>query len=125
MLKTVNPATGRIVETYETHSDKGVEKIINATDKSWHQWRTTSFTQRGALMQNISTILRSRKEELARIMALEMGKVLREGIAEIENVPGFANITHIMLKVFWRMNSLKQRHSVRLLPTSRLGQFWQ
>ncbi|HSM46863.1 MAG TPA: aldehyde dehydrogenase family protein, partial [Draconibacterium sp.] len=84
MLKTVNPATGRIVETYETHSDKGVEKIINATDKSWHQWRTTSFTQRGALMQNISTILRSRKEELARIMALEMGKVLREGIAEIE-----------------------------------------
>ena len=84
MLKSVNPATGRIVETYETHSEKGVEKIINATDKSWHQWRMTSFAQRGALMQNISTVLKSRKEEIARLMAYEMGKVLKEGIAEIE-----------------------------------------
>jgi succinate-semialdehyde dehydrogenase / glutarate-semialdehyde dehydrogenase len=84
MIKSVNPANGRIVETYETHSDKGVEKIINATDKSWHQWRTNSFTQRGALVHNISTVLSSKKEELARLMALEMGKTLREGIAEIE-----------------------------------------
>ncbi len=35
-------------------------------------------------MQNISTLLLSKKEELARLMAFEMGKVLREGIAEIE-----------------------------------------
>jgi acyl-CoA reductase-like NAD-dependent aldehyde dehydrogenase len=52
-------------------------------------------------MQNISTILRSRKEELARIMALEMGKVMKEGMfLKLKNVPGFANITHRMLKVF-------------------------
>jgi succinate-semialdehyde dehydrogenase/glutarate-semialdehyde dehydrogenase len=84
MLKSVNPVTGKIVETYEAHSDKGVEKIINATDKSWQHWRTTSFKQRSALMQNISILLKSRKEELARLMALEMGKVMKEGIAEIE-----------------------------------------
>ena len=84
MLKSVNPVTGKIVETYEAHSDKGVEKIINATDKSWQHWRTTSFEQRSALMQNISILLKSRKEELARLMALEMGKVMKEGIAEIE-----------------------------------------
>lgn len=35
-------------------------------------------------MQNISILLKSRKEELARLMALEMGKVMKEGIAEIE-----------------------------------------
>jgi succinate-semialdehyde dehydrogenase/glutarate-semialdehyde dehydrogenase len=84
MLKSVNPATGKIVETYESHSDKGVEKIINATDKFWHQWRTTSFSHRAIFMQNISSLLRTRKEELARLMALEMGKVLKEGISEIE-----------------------------------------
>jgi succinate-semialdehyde dehydrogenase/glutarate-semialdehyde dehydrogenase len=35
-------------------------------------------------MQNISTLLLSKKEELARLMALEMGKVIKEGVAEIE-----------------------------------------
>ncbi|HSO88249.1 MAG TPA: aldehyde dehydrogenase family protein, partial [Draconibacterium sp.] len=84
MMKSINPATGGNVTTFETHSEKGVEKIINAVDKTWHQWRITTFSHRATFMQNISTLLRSKREELARIMALEMGKVVREGVAEIE-----------------------------------------
>ena len=84
MLKSINPATVKTVKTYQTYSDKGVEKIINSVDKSWHHWRLLPFSQRALQIQNLSTLLRSRKEELARLMAIEMGKVLREGIAEIE-----------------------------------------
>jgi succinate-semialdehyde dehydrogenase / glutarate-semialdehyde dehydrogenase len=84
MMKSVNPATGEVIQTYETHSEKGVEKIINSVDKCWHQWKKTSFFQRSQMMQNLATLLKSNKEELARLMALEMGKVVREGIAEIE-----------------------------------------
>lgn len=84
MMKSVNPATGEVIQTYETHSEKGVEKIINSVDKCWHQWKKTSFFQRSQMMQNLATLLKSNKEELARLMAKEMGKVLREGIAEIE-----------------------------------------
>lgn len=84
MLKSINPTTGKTVKTYEAHTVKGVEKIINSVDKSWHHWRLTSFTNRAVLMQNLSTLLRSRKKELALLMALEMGKVMKEGISEIE-----------------------------------------
>ena len=122
MLKSVNPVTGGTVTTCETHSEKGVEKIINAVDKTWHQWRLTSFSHRAVFMQNISTLLRSRKEELARLMALEMGKVVREGVAELKNVPSFANITPKMQKVFWRTKPFKQKRSALLFLISRLGQ---
>jgi succinate-semialdehyde dehydrogenase/glutarate-semialdehyde dehydrogenase len=84
MMKSVNPATGEVIKTYEAHSEKGVEKIVNSVDKCWHQWKKTSFFQRSQIMQNLATLLKSNKEELARLMALEMGKVVREGIAEIE-----------------------------------------
>ena len=84
MLKSINPTTGKVVKTYESHSEKGVEKIINSVDKCWHQWRQTSFGSRAVFMQNLSTLLRSRKDELALLMTLEMGKVIKEGIAEIE-----------------------------------------
>lgn len=84
MMKSVNPATGETVHVYERHSDKGVEKIINSVDKAWQQWKITSFFHRGQMMQNLGSLLRSKKEELARLMALEMGKVMREGTAEIE-----------------------------------------
>lgn len=84
MMKSVNPATGETVQVYEVYSEKGVEKIINSVDKCWQQWKKTSFFQRSQLMQNLATLLKSQKEELARLMAREMGKVLQEGIAEIE-----------------------------------------
>ncbi len=84
MLKSINPTTGKTVKTYETHSEKGVEKIINSVDKSWHNWRFMAFSNKSVCMQNLSTLLRSRKEELALLMALEMGKVIKEGISEIE-----------------------------------------
>ena len=84
MQKSINPVTNEIVKTYKTHSEDGVEKIINSVDKIWHHWRSTSFHHRGQLMQNSASILRSQKEELALLMAQEMGKVKSEGIAEIE-----------------------------------------
>ena len=84
MLKSINPTTGKIVKTYEKHSKKGVEKIINSVDKFWNNWRFNGFSQKAVLMQNLSSLLRSKKEELALLMALEMGKVIREGISEIE-----------------------------------------
>jgi succinate-semialdehyde dehydrogenase/glutarate-semialdehyde dehydrogenase len=84
MLKSINPATGETIQSYEIYSEKGVEKIINAVDKSWQYWRNTSFLHRSQLMQNLSSLLKSDKEDLARLMALEMGKVVKEGISEIE-----------------------------------------
>ncbi len=84
MMKSVNPATGETLQVYESHSEKGMEKIVNSVDKRWHQWRKTSFYQRSQMMQNLASLLKSKKEELARLMALEMGKVVREGISEIE-----------------------------------------
>lgn len=84
MLQSINPATGETVKSYESHSPEGVEKIINSVDKTWHHWRNTSFMFRSQLMQNLSSLLKTRKNELATLMAIEMGKVMREGIAEIE-----------------------------------------
>ncbi len=84
MLQSINPVTNEVVKTFEKHSDEGVGRTINSVDKGWHHWRNTSFMYRGQLMQNLSSLLKSKKEELAFLMALEMGKVKNEGIAEIE-----------------------------------------
>ena len=84
MQHSINPITNQVVKTYDSHTKEGIVSIINSVDKTWHLWRSTSFMFRGQLMQNLSSILRSKKEELALLMALEMGKVKKEGMAEIE-----------------------------------------
>jgi len=84
MLQSINPATGELIKNYESYTPEGVEKIINSVDKTWHHWRSTSFMFRSQLMQNLSSLLKTQKHELATLMAIEMGKVVREGLAEIE-----------------------------------------
>ncbi len=84
MIKSVNPATGKLIKSYQSYSEEGVNRIVNSADKSWQQWKKTSFLQRSQAMQNLSAVLKSKKEELAALMAMEMGKVMHEGIAEIE-----------------------------------------
>lgn len=84
LIQSVNPTTGTVNKIYESHSLDGVHQIINAVDKSWNKWRATSFAFRSRLMLSMASLLRSKKEELALLMAKEMGKVRTEGTAEIE-----------------------------------------
>lgn len=83
-IDSTNPFDGTVIHTYETHQPDEVNEIVVSTHTAWENWRTVSFSERSKCMKNAALILRRRKEELARLMALEMGKPLKGGIAEIE-----------------------------------------
>lgn len=83
-MQSIHPATGDIIRTYEEHSDKGLTGLINASDKAWNSWKKTSFHQRAELMTNLASLLRANMDMLAKLVTLEMGKVIRESRSEVE-----------------------------------------
>jgi succinate-semialdehyde dehydrogenase/glutarate-semialdehyde dehydrogenase len=83
-INSINPANGQVIQSYQVHTPKEVNKIIAGTHKAWENWKETPFSLRTKLLIAVAKILRSRKEELAVLMALEMGKPLQGGRAEIE-----------------------------------------
>lgn len=83
-IESINPATGEKFKAYQELSLEEVRKIIQSCNESFHAWRKTTFADRARLMGNAAKILRSKKEEYAVLMAKEMGKVIREGRAEVE-----------------------------------------
>lgn len=83
-LQSVNPATGQQIHTYPEHSEQSVSKKIEESGLRWQSWRSVSFSERGTMLRKSAEALRSRKEQLARLMALEMGKPIQAGIGEIE-----------------------------------------
>ena len=83
-IESVNPATGEIIKTYEEMTPPVVVATIAATHAAWRAWRKTSFAERARPMKKAAAILRERKGEFAKLMALEMGKPLKQGIAEAE-----------------------------------------
>ncbi|HEY1009023.1 MAG: NAD-dependent succinate-semialdehyde dehydrogenase [Daejeonella sp.] len=83
-IDSINPFNGQVVNCYETHKPDEVENIIRSVHLAWGNWRTVSFTKRAELLKRTAGILRERKSQLAMLMATEMGKPLKGGIAEVE-----------------------------------------
>ena len=82
--ETINPVTGEKLRSFESLTNDEMIKAIEKADGAFHDWKKTSFSQRAALLRRVGELLRERKEELGRIMATEMGKPIKEGIAEAE-----------------------------------------
>jgi len=84
MMKAINPANGNLVGEYPTHAPQALDDILTQTQQDWKTWRTTSFEHRADLMMNAAAVLRKHSEKYARLMSLEMGKVISEARAEVE-----------------------------------------
>jgi len=82
-LESLNPATGELLETFEEWSDTQVAETVEQVDLAWQSWRETTFADRATLMKRAAEVLRENVETYARTMALEMGKPIAEGRAEI------------------------------------------
>jgi succinate-semialdehyde dehydrogenase/glutarate-semialdehyde dehydrogenase len=83
-IATLNAATDETVRIYDEMTVEEVNSAVAQAHETWQDWRMTSFAERADLMRNAAQILRERKERLAHLMAIEMGKPLRQGIGEIE-----------------------------------------
>ena len=83
-LQTVNPATGEPGKAYDPHTADDAKAAAKAARAAFLDWRRMSFDERAAIVRKAAGILRTRKDELARLMTEEMGKTLDEGRAEVE-----------------------------------------
>jgi succinate-semialdehyde dehydrogenase/glutarate-semialdehyde dehydrogenase len=83
-LDAVNPATGERLNTYEEMTLRQTAEAVEEAHAAWTSWRKAPFSDRARPMKKAAAILRERKEEFAKLMAQEMGKPFKQGVAEAE-----------------------------------------
>ena len=84
MIRSVNPYNDQLLETFEETGKKELESKLSLAEKTYKDWSHTSFNQRAGLLRETARLLRNNKNEYARIITLEMGKIIRESVAEVE-----------------------------------------
>jgi len=83
-LESINPATGKVMQVFEEWSASATDRVIEEVHESWPAWRDSSFAERATLLRKAAEILHLHAGEYAELMALEMGKPLAQGRAEVE-----------------------------------------
>src|SRR5919198_1623937 len=83
-IASINPATGEKLKQFSPIADAEIEKRLSRAETAFTKYRRTMFTKRAELLHAVSELLFQEKQTFAEIITLEMGKLFRDSIAEIE-----------------------------------------
>jgi succinate-semialdehyde dehydrogenase/glutarate-semialdehyde dehydrogenase len=82
-IETLNPATGVQIATFPETPAAEVDRILTAAVTAQRAWAALGFAERAIPMRRVAGLLRERAPEFAKLMAVEMGKPLKDGAAEV------------------------------------------
>ena len=81
-IPVLNPATGDAIGSVAHAEKSDLERAAQAADKGFKAWRKVSAFERYKIMRKAAENLRSRADDVARLMTMEQGKPLAESRAE-------------------------------------------
>jgi alpha-ketoglutaric semialdehyde dehydrogenase len=83
-FETVNPATKEPLASFVSGTPEDVDRAISAAAAAFPAWKETPAPKRGALLLEAARILKERKGAVGRIVTQEMGKVISEGLGDVQ-----------------------------------------
>lgn len=79
-----NPANGELIGTFTKSDARDVDSAVRAASEAFKTWRLYPAPKRGEILYNVGRLLMERKEDLARQMTEEMGKVVAEARGDVQ-----------------------------------------
>lgn len=84
VYNSVNPHNGEIIATIRYGSKKNYEEAVQSMLRGKAEWMSTPAPNRGEIVRQIGDAFRKHKEPLGKLISLEMGKILSEGLGEVQ-----------------------------------------
>ena len=79
-----DPSSGQLIGRFAASESADVDAAVGAAEAAYAGWRATPAPRRGELLYRFGALLAERKEDLARAMTREMGKILAEARGDVQ-----------------------------------------
>ncbi len=83
-FETKNPANGERVGSFVNATPADVKAAVDAAERAAPDWRATPAPKRGEILLEVARRMRAAKPELGRLVTREMGKVISEGLGDVQ-----------------------------------------
>jgi len=85
-LVSRSPIDGKPIATVIQASEKDYEVVMDQADKAFRTWRMLPAPRRGEIVRQLGEELRKHRDALGKLVTLEMGKILSEGMGEVQEM---------------------------------------
>lgn len=86
ILDVKTPITGQLIAKVAKADEQDYERIVSSAVKAFSSWRDTPAPKRGEIVRQLGNELRKFKEPLGKLVTLEMGKIVQEGMGEVQEM---------------------------------------
>ena len=83
-IQTVNPFTNKTEKSFDEMTDQALEAAVVKAERAFTDWKETDYKLRADLLHEVATLMRAKKKSLAKIITLEMGKLIAQAEGEID-----------------------------------------
>ena len=90
-MESLNPATGEPLARIKLAGPADYECVMAHAAEAFLEWRMVPAPQRGDVVREIAGELRAHKADLGALVTLEMGKILPEGLGEVQEMIDIAD----------------------------------
>ena len=115
---SLNPATGAPIARVRMAGPQDYDKIANDAAEVFQRWRLVPAPQRGQIVRQIADELRLYKSELGALVSLEMGKILAEGLGEVQEMIDVADFAVGLSRQLYGVTMPSER------PGHRMYEHW-
>lgn len=106
-----NPATGEVIGSVPKGGSKEAKQAIDAAHEAFQDWSQRTAYERSNYLEKLFNLMHENEEELAELMALEMGKPMNDAIGEVKYAASF---------IKWYAEEGKRVYG-RIIPADRDG----
>ena len=86
VLESHTPVDGSRIAGVTATTRAEYDRVVEAAESAFGHWRMVPAPQRGEIVRQIGDELRANKEALGRLVSFEMGKILQEGLGEVQEM---------------------------------------
>ena len=84
LVESTNPTTGEVIASIRLANAQDYENCTKEAVRVFHEWRMLPAPKRGEIVREMGNALREHKEDLGALVSLEVGKILAEGLGEVQ-----------------------------------------
>ncbi len=113
-LVSRNPATGDAIASVRLAGADDYERIVSDAVETFRRWRLVPAPERGQIVREIGVELRASKAELGALVTLETGKILTEGLGEVQEMIDLADFAVGLSRQLYGLTMASERPSHRM-----------
>jgi aldehyde dehydrogenase (NAD+) len=112
-----SPVDGAVLGKLRSDTPAEVDAKIAASLKAFHAWRDVPAPRRGELVRLFGEELRANKEALGRLVTLEAGKIVQEGLGEVQEMIDICDFAVGLSRQLYGLTIASERPGHRMMET--------